>query len=106
MKGLLLLVAVIAGVGFGYPLAAEGTSSPCDALERVTVRVVAVHDKDAPSGGVVLGTLLQGISHGQFAAIAAKQRYPSLPPALACTVLYWHAVVDTEDYVDEVVKPR
>ena len=88
MKGLLLLIAVLAGVAFGYPLAGEGTTSSCDALERVTLRVVAVHDKDVPTGGVMLGTMLQGLSHGQFAAVAAKDRYPSLPPAVACTVLY------------------
>ena len=106
MKGLLLLVAAIAGVAFGYPLVGEDTTSACDALERVTVRVVAVHDKDNPSGGLVLGALLQGLSRGQFAAVAAKERYPSLPPAVACSALYWRAVLDTEDYVNEVVKPH
>ena len=105
MKGLILLIVVVAGVAFGYPLVGEGTTSSCDAVEKITVRVVAVHDKDQPSG-LVLGTLLQGLSRGQFAAVAAKERYPSLPPAVACTVLYWRAVLDTEGYVDDVVKPR
>ncbi len=103
MKGFLLLIAAIVGVGFAYPLVGEGTTSSCDAVEKVTVRVVAVHDKDHPSS-LVLGSLLQGISRGQFAAVAAKDRYPSLPPAVACTVLYWHAVLNTEDFVDDVVK--
>lgn len=105
MKGFLLLIAVIAGVFFAYPLVGEGTSSSCDAVEKVTVRVVAVHDKDHP-GSLVLGSLLQGISRGQFAAVAAKDRYPSLPPAVACTVLYWRAVLDSDNFVDNVVRPH
>jgi hypothetical protein len=106
MRNLLLLIVVVAGVAFGYPLVAEDTTSPCDALERVTVRVVSAHDKDDHTGSLVLGNLLQGLSRGQFASVAAKDRYPQFPPALACTVLYWQAVVDSEDFVKDVVKPH
>lgn len=104
MRSLLLLIVIVAVAAFAYPLAGEGTTNSCDALEKVTVRVVSAHDKDNKSGSLLVGNLLNGLSHGQFAAMAAKDHYPALPPALACTVLYWHAVVDSEDYADEVTK--
>lgn len=104
MRNLLLLIVVVAAVAFGYPLVAEETTSPCDALERVTVRVVSAHDKDDHGGSLVLGTLLQGLSRGQFAAVAANDHYPQLPPTVACTALYWQAVVDSDDFVKDVVK--
>lgn len=104
MKNLILLLVVVAVAFFGYPLVGEDTTSPCDALERITVRVVSAHDKDDHAGSLLLGNLLQGLSRGQFASVAAKDRYPQLPPVVACTVLYWHAVVDTEDFVKDVAK--
>jgi hypothetical protein len=104
MKGLILLIAVAAGVAFGYPLVGEDTGSSCDALERVTLRVVAARDKETSAGGQLLGQLLQGLSRGQFAAVAAKDRYPTLPPGVACAVLYWQAVLDTDNFVEDVAR--
>jgi hypothetical protein len=106
MKSLISLIVVIAAVFFGYPLVGEGTTSSCNALERVTVRVVSARDKDDHGGSLLLGNLLQGLSQGQFAAVAAKDRYPALPPAVACTVLYWQAVVDTEDFAKDIGKVK
>ena len=106
MKSLLVLVVLVVGVGFGYPLAAEDTSSTCDALERVTIRLVAKGDTDASGGSKVLGSLVQGLSRGAFAAVAAKDRYPSLPPGIACTVLYWRAVTNSEDFVNAAQRLR
>lgn len=104
MRNLILLIVLVAGAFFGYPLVGEGTTSSCDALERVTVRIVSARDKDDRAGSLLLGNLIQGISRGAFAAAAAKDRYPALPPAVACTVLYWQAVVDTEDFAKDIAK--
>ncbi len=104
LKNLILLVVIVAVAAFAYPLVGEGTTSSCDALERVTVRVVSARDKDDRGSSLLLGNLLQGLSRGQFAAVAAKDRYPSLPPAVACTVLYWQAVVDTDDFAKDIGK--
>ena len=106
MRALILLVVLAAGLLVVYPLVGEDTSSSCNALERVTVRLVTSRDRAHPAGDLLFAQLLQGLSGGQFAAIAAKDHYPSLPPGLACTVLYWRAVLDSDNFVKEIVKPH
>ena len=106
MRGLLTLLVIGAAVVFFYPLVSEDTRSSCDALERLTVRLVSGLNDDVRPGGLVFAQLMQGLSHGQFAAVAAKDRYPSLPPGVACTVLYWRALTDTDDYVKSITPAR
>ena len=104
MRFLILLIVLVAGGLVLYPLVGEETTTACNALERVSARVLAARDGDHRVGSLLLGQLLQGLSDGQFAALAAKNRYPTLPPGLACTVMYWRAVLDTDHFVKDVSK--
>jgi len=100
-----LAVVLVAAVGafFGYPLLNEDTSSTCEALERVAVRVMAeTHGRparhhDGPAGEII-AQLLQGASKGQFASLAVRNQFPELPVSLACAMLYWKAKVDPDGF--------
>lgn len=100
MIKLVVLVMVLAAGFLGYPLINEDTSSTCDALERIAVRVMTDAHGRGPTGpgGDVVAQLLQGASQGQFARLAVRDQYPELPVTLACTMLYWKARIDPDGF--------
>jgi hypothetical protein len=91
-----LCVAVLA-VLVGYPLLNESSGSMCGALER---RVLTLQSASQPRrSGDAFGTALAGafanaVSNGFVASAVLKQRYPDVPPVLACTVGYWNLMLD------------
>jgi hypothetical protein len=102
MNIILILVALAVGF-FGYPLLNEDTTSECDALERIAVRVIAEAPDKRPRpqdgvAGQVLGQLLQGASQGQFAQLAVRNQFPELPASVACALLYWKARIDPDGF--------
>lgn len=99
MRALAVLVVLVVIVFFGYPPFNEGASGPCDALERVAIRATLPSDARKPgSPDLMLGQLLQGVSKGQFAAVAVRNQYPNLPVIPACTMLYWKALLNPEGF--------
>jgi hypothetical protein len=100
MKWLVLLIIVCAlGLFFGYPLANEDSGGECDALERVTVRIALSADNQKPPAEIVMfGQLFQGLSRGQTARVAVKNKYPNVPVSVGCTMLYWRAIVDPKGF--------
>lgn len=100
MIKLIVLVMVLAAGFLSYPLINEDTSSTCDALERIAVRVMTDTQGRGPTGpgGDVVAQLLQGASQGQFARLAVRDQYPELPVTLACTMLYWKARIDPDGF--------
>jgi hypothetical protein len=101
MVGKLLFGTVLAaGVAYGYPLVNEHTGNACQAWER---RVIAMEAPAAPFERparaiewAVARVYLQPLSDGRLAAAQAKQRYPTLPADLGCTLGYWAALLDTK----------
>ena len=103
MKTVLILVIVAAGVFFFYPQFSEDTSGPCDALERISLRLFAGKDNGRTGGkdanaAQLFGQVLQGMSQGTIARTAVKDQYPNLPVTGACALLYWKAVIDPEGF--------
>jgi hypothetical protein len=101
MIKLIVLLALLVGAFIGYPLINEDTSSTCDALERIGLRVMAeTRGGRMPdqSGGGAVAQLLQGASQGQFARLAVRDQYPELPVSLGCALLYWKARIDPEGF--------
>ena len=86
MRIVFLIVLLLGGV-FVIPLVKESASGPCDALEKLARRVALERG--------VSPTILQGLSLGTLAEVTARDRYPVLPPGIACTALYWNAVIDS-----------
>lgn len=107
MKWLVLLVIVGTGVFFGYPLVNEDASGECDALERAAVLVALSTDDHKPKPqDELLGQFLQGFSKGQFANVAVRNKYPNVPVSVACTMLYWRAILDPKGFRDDAQKLR
>jgi hypothetical protein len=107
MRALILLVIIVAAGFFGYPLLNEGSSGECDALERVALRVSVDKGADkAKPQDQVLGQVAQQFSHGELARAIVKDQYPALPVPVACTMLYWRAVVDPKGFRENAKKLR
>jgi hypothetical protein len=52
----------------------------------------------------LLGQFFQGFSKGQFANVAVRNEYPNVPVSVACTMLYWRAIVDPKGFRDDAAK--
>jgi hypothetical protein len=79
MKSLGLLIILCLAGFFIYPLAAQRTGSECRALSRLLAA--------APTPSQQAGAPLA-------ARDAANRALPRFPPAVGCTWLYWHAVLN------------
>jgi len=95
MKPLVVLLALLAaGICF-YPLYAEGTGSACAAFER-RARMLATAELERtaretgnpPRLQQVLSLLQGSAPTGLLADTYIRNRFPELPPALACTAGY------------------
>lgn len=105
MKKLLILAifAAIAIVVFiAYPLANEGTRSPCKALERRALTLVA--QQGGPEGLIIaaLGRQLLRQGKGRIAEEFSRQRNPDIPAVLSCTTNYWHSIIDRDWLVEAI----
>ena len=107
MKWLVVLVIVGAAAFFGYPLLNEDAGGECDALERVTVRsALSDDDRKAKPQDQMLGQFVQGFSRGQFASVMVRNEYPNVPVTVACTMLYWRAILDPKSFREKAGKLR
>jgi hypothetical protein len=105
MKWLVLLLIVGGGGFFGYPLLNEDAGGECDALERVVVHVaLSTGNRKPQPQDALLGQFFQSFSKGQFASVAARNEYPNVPVTVACTMLYWRAIVDPKAFRDDAGK--
>jgi hypothetical protein len=105
MKPLALLLIVGASAFFWYPLLNEDAGGECDALERLVVRATLSTDNRKPQPqDALLGQFFQSFSKGQFASVAVRNEYPNVPVTVACTMLYWRAVVDPKAFRDDAAK--
>jgi hypothetical protein len=90
MKSAVPALIIIATI-WCYPLAAEDTTDPCDALASQALRLEVRSDEDANKSDTV--TLIK--SFGDFiVSEAVKRRYPSVPPGIVCTGYYWRLIAD------------
>jgi hypothetical protein len=84
---------VIAAAVWCYPLAAEETIDPCDALASQALRIETRPDQDRHEAATV--TLIRPL--GDFAvAETVRRRYPSVPPGMVCTGYYWRLIADPD----------
>jgi hypothetical protein len=97
VASVLLMLAVLLGASWGYPLIAEGADSPCEALAFRAIYLTARGDP-IPRRGRALESMLGGSI--VKAAIAAN--YPGIPPALVCGGIYWRSLFDANALRDVV----
>lgn len=112
MKGLLLMAALAAAV-FVWPPLAEGGNGPCDAFEKRAIKtglMAGMKGFDLPKGwhgfGQWLGQVAQRFSGGQVAQTVVAGLYPNAPLFLACTGVYWWAVVDPDGLHKAIINIR
>ena len=91
-----VIVAAVLAVFIAYPLVNEGTASPCKALERRALTLLA--RDGGPEGLIIaaLGRQLLRQGKGRVAAEFSRQRNPDIPVSLACSTNYWHSLVDRQ----------
>jgi hypothetical protein len=89
MRVVIVIVLLVVAF-FGLPLLAEGTGSPCDAVERKVLGAT----NEGGFGSMFLGVLQSSLSRGALVTAYVAAQYPNDPPALICTGLYWRALLD------------
>ncbi len=99
---LLILLALVAGGAWFAPQFAEDAQGPCPALERRVAELVKVETTRLPgsaSGIAGLLSALQGAANASGGAIAqayVRDRFPLLPPDLACVAAWWKLKIDPD----------
>ena len=97
-----LLVIVVVGIFFGFPLVYEHAGSTCVAFEK---RLLAPPPDTATSDperalAALRAAFMSGLQHlsdGSVAAEVARRRHPDWSPGVACVVEYWRSLVVPAD---------
>jgi hypothetical protein len=96
MKGLIALIVVLVLVFFLGPLAAEGTTNSCQALEKHVVSTqaqkIAGGSTDNATYGAVNGVGQAGAT-GQVASTMMQQNHPDAPTPVSCTYYFWKSIL-------------
>ncbi len=79
----LILVLIVAALAL--PLLVEGTTSPCEALER---RLAQAESRKTGLSNLIDGLTPQVTGSG-MASVAVREKYPDLPPVPACYLVYY-----------------
>ena len=104
MRLLILLALIGAGAWFG-PQFAEGTDDPCPALEHRVAELaqtqagkVAGAFSSDPRVAQLMGSV-KGVANASGGAIAQayiRDRFPQLPPGVACAASWWKLKFDPD----------
>jgi len=86
-----LAVGVIVAVA--YPPINEGVGGPCHALEAKAFNILSKESEDSLG---LFGILGANITTGGMATFYVKEQYPSLPPFIGCTIMYWSVLFDED----------
>ena len=90
MKSAVAALIIVATI-WCYPLAAEDTIDPCDALASQALRLEASPDRNANGSDAV--ALIKSL--GDFVVSeTVKRRHPSVPPGIVCIGTYWRLIAD------------
>ena len=90
-------LAVGAIVAVAYPPINEGVGGPCHALEAKAFTLLS---KEADDSLGLFGILGANITTGGMATALMKEEYPSYPPFISCTLMYWLILFDEDSFVE------
>jgi len=95
MRGLLAVIVIIILAFFIVPMAAEGTTNTCQALEKHVVTNqasnIAGGNTSSPVYNAVNSTGQAGAT-GQIASTMMQQSHPDAPTPVSCTYYYWKSL--------------
>lgn len=87
LKKMIKPAIVLILAGFGTPLLLEGTLNGCHSLEKKVINLLSTTNSLAQYAGY--GMMVAQYSGGKFAETAIYYSGSSIPPIVACPVLYW-----------------
>jgi hypothetical protein len=90
-------LAIGAIVAVAYPPINEGVGGPCHALEAKAFTLLS---KEADDSLGLFGILGANITTGGMATALMKEEYPSYPPFISCTLMYWLILFDEDSFVE------
>ncbi|MDB2547220.1 hypothetical protein N9X50_05455 [Amylibacter sp.] len=90
-------LAVFAIIAVAYPPINEGVGGPCHALEAKAFTLLS---KEADDSLGLFGILGANITTGGMATALMKEEYPSYPPFISCTLMYWLILFDEDSFVE------
>ena len=90
-------LAVGAIVAVAYPPINEGVGGPCHTLEAKAFTLLS---KEADDSLGLFGILGANITTGGMATALMKEEYPSYPPFISCTLMYWLILFDEDSFVE------
>ena len=90
-------LAVGAIIAVAYPPINEGVGGPCHALEAKAFTHLS---KEADDSLGLFGILGANITTGGMATALMKEEYPSYPPFISCTLMYWLILFDEDSFVE------
>jgi hypothetical protein len=95
MRALIAVVVILIVAFFVVPMAAEGTTDTCQALERHVVSSQASAMAGGSTSGPVYNTVNgagQSAATGQIASTMMQQSHPNTPTPVACTYFFWKSL--------------
>tara|TARA_B110000977_G_C10735686_1_gene360886 strand:- start:173 stop:487 length:315 start_codon:yes stop_codon:yes gene_type:complete len=90
-------LAVGAIIAVAYPPINEGVGGPCHALEAKAFTALS---KEADDSLGLFGILGANITTGGITTALMKEQYPSYPPFMGCTLMYWLILFDEDSFVE------
>ena len=90
-------LAIGAIIAVAYPPINEGVGGPCHALEAKAFTLLS---KEADDSLGLFGILGANITTGGMATALMKEEYPSYPPFISCTLMYWLILFDEDTFVE------
>jgi hypothetical protein len=95
MRGILVVVILLVVIFFGVPMASQGTTNACQALEKQSVSNTATNIAGSNTGVVhnVINSVGQAGATGQTAGADASTQNPNTPTPVTCTYNYWKNLI-------------
>ena len=90
-------LAIGAIIAVAYPPINEGVGGPCHALEAKAFNILSKESEDSLG---LFGILGANITTGGMATALMKEEYPSYPPFISCTLMYWLILFDEDSFVE------
>jgi hypothetical protein len=96
MRGIIAFVVVVIIAFFAVPMAAEGTTDTCQALERHVVTAQATNIAGGNTNSATFSAVNgagQSQANGAIASTMMQQNHPDTPTPISCTYFYWKSLL-------------
>lgn len=99
MKFLVFLL-ILAGGFFGAPLLLESSSDECSAFSARAVSLITASQGNQDVFSTIITAGIAQVFVNVVLTNDLLTQYPSVPPAISCSALYWQSLYDPQFVVD------